>query len=346
MSELTSVDRVGYIWISDIHVNSTNVTTMDREKRSARAITDIANRADIDFVCVGGDLLNGTSNLTVACKLINDWLEPLKDCKKPIIFLMGNHDDNAYGSSAFPKSTALWLLPRRSEFYNNIQFGDSENGYFYFDIHKKHTRVVCLNSCDYPSNKSAKSWWSLSEQQVKWFATQAVNTSYNIIILSHMCPDKKYNFWNLGDEGGYHTDLINIISTYNNRGSISLYNTVYNYETAQGKITFIHAGHTHLEPVETPIVGGIPCVITSCAKAWEQAPPSYFEAVEGMDNVYRIPDDKLAESHFNSNNYIFYHWADRTLDTINEALFDVVSATPSVINTIRIGSGLDRQFNL
>ena len=340
--------RLGYVWISDLHFKTNWTDNTTALKRQLKAVAKIANRLPVDFICIGGDLLDAETNASNVYANINDWLSPLAESNKPVIYLIGNHDDNAYADS-LSKGKAKGLIVDRGDFHNDIIAPAPDKAYFYFDIDRKGIRVVCLDTIDYEgqTSKDGTNWWSLSQEQVEWFCETAVATDKDIVILSHMCPEYDYNCWHLGDEGGYHTDLMNVIQAYNNKSSISLYGKTFDFSSAEGRIRFMHVGHTHFEPVIVPTVGGIPCIFTSCAKQYDQGARNYETAVSGQSNTYYIPSGTDYSAHH--QNYIGYQYrrfTNRTLGTINESLFDVVSVNANAVNVYRVGAGVDRQIPL
>lgn len=340
--------RLGYIWISDMHLKSSWAGNTEAVKRQLRAVAEIANRTPIDFVCLGGDIVDAETDADDLLENINDWLSPLAACTKPVIYLIGNHDDNSYGEW-LGKLPAKNLIVDRGEFHNSICAPTSNAGYFYFDLDRKGVRVVCLDTIDYESRsgKKGSNWWSLSQSQVEWFANVACNTSYDIVILSHMCPDYDYNSWHLGDEGSYHSDLMTMISTYNSRGTVTKYSKTFDFTNATGKIKMMHVGHSHFEFDDALTVGGIPCIFTSCAKQYDQAQQSYETAVSGKTDTYEIPDGTAYSTcHQNTVGYEYKRYTTRTLGTISEALFDLVSVQNTAANLYRIGAGADRTFTL
>lgn len=343
-----AVARLGYIWISDLHFKKNWTDNTTALKRQLKAVARLANRTSIDFVCIGGDIIDAESEADDLFENINYWLSPLAECNKPVIYLIGNHDDNAYGEW-IGKLPAKGLFVDRGEYHNDICTPTSDAGYFYFDIDRKGVRVVCLDTIDYESRsgKNGSNWWSLSQSQVEWFCQKALDTPYDIVILSHMTPDYDYNSWHLGNEGGYHSDLISAIAAYNARGTVTLYSKTLDFTEAEGYIKMMHVGHAHFEFEAAKTVGGIPCIFTSCAKQYGQAQQSYETAVTGKDDTYTIASSVAYDTHHqNTTGYEYKRYTTRTLYTISEALFDLVSVKNTRADFYRIGAGEDRQVTL
>lgn len=352
--------RLGYVWISDIHIDDKPYRKTYKEiiqKRVFNAVREAAEMNNLDFICVGGDLFDLADTEVGAYELIASVMEPLKNSTVPVIVLFGNHDNNVYGlwdsarySVEIPFDNAVAMVARRSKFYNQIQFADASAGYFYFDIPAKHKRIVCLNGNDPEGTAHTSGWWCINQAQVEWFCETASDTENDIIILTHTPPGTKYEFYGYGNEGGYYTDLANAITAYNARTSITLYGTTYDFSSAEGRVKLIHCGHTHfeLDPTIEPYTwGGVPVIVTSCAKAWAQTGirNEATEVTSGSDLWY-YTQAQAAEARANAYCYKFYCWTDRKYWTINEALFDVVSVGTDAAKCLRVGAGIDREYEL
>ena len=355
--EESETGQIGYIWISDLHLKTTQSTfTNEVLPRQLKAVKETAERANLDFICIGGDVIDAEQSLENAYSLLNKPIKEIADCRVPVIWLFGNHDSNQYGTGTITKSKAMALFPENSEFYNSIVFSDEHNGSFYFDIKKKNTRIVCLNSADAPNqnypNAKPTNWWSYSQEQIEWFCSEALKTDNNIIILTHSPSQYDINSWDHGNDGGYSTDFNNVITAYNStpKHPITLYGHTYDFTGVDGKILYVHSGHTHWEydqTIKEVKSGSVPCVVTGCAKQWDQGIKSFETAVDSDNGIYTIAteEDRVA-AHMNSYGYQYYHWSDRTAGTIKESLFDVVSAKEDEVKCFRIGAGKDRVYDL
>lgn len=342
-------NRLGYLWMSDIHLSTNHLDfTYGIFANALAAARRTAEQANVDFIVIGGDVINAESNSANIYPMLAKAFKPLDGCSIPVIWLLGNHDDNAYGSQVISKSLAISLFPANSKFYNDIHW--QTNGYYYFDIPQKNKRIVCLNASDYPSNKNGSNYWSLSQAQVEWICSTAFDTAYDIVVLSHMCPNYDLNFYHLGDEGGYQTDLINAMQAYNSKSSITLFGHTYNFNRdTNNVIKVMHVGHWHWEnnPDYLPISsGGVTCIMTGCAKQWSQGLQTGEIVVNADACVYTFNASTAESWQANSYGYDYTHWHDRTAGTIKEALFDLVSVNSTKAHCFRIGAGLDREFTL
>ncbi len=172
---------VNYIFITDPHfdtqgTNGRPITRNNSVKQFALAIKMANEMDEIDFICLGGDLANGSYGTTDAwSEDLDNYLAPINECTKPVFVLVGNHDDNCYGSVG--DDVTLQQLNQRimtndkwqtavMDKYINRTLADGtqikvtqdedpymsekiNSKYFYYDLDNKNTRIICLNASDY-----------------------------------------------------------------------------------------------------------------------------------------------------------------------------------------------------
>ncbi len=248
-------DSVNYIFISDLH-NGSFVNDPDNDglrnydsveavntrlERKAAVLATAVSYVNIcpylDFIVVGGDIINGyeteesltyqaakksNPSLTVKEHVIDqlqDILAPLKNCKKPVFILAGNHDFNdghtLWLNSNHPGekkradlvlSDLDWDKNVLGEFINvsvirdpDYSFGGkSVSKYYYYDLNKngKTTRIICLDLKDgrrpfdangnLTEDPSVGAGYCYSDYQMKWLAEVALKGSFdNTMIFAH-----------------------------------------------------------------------------------------------------------------------------------------------------------------
>ena len=334
--------RVVYGFLSDNHLNSDYLENNMAQKRQYRAMIDTLSGTGVDFIVLGGDTIDGNSIENVY-NITEDFFGYAKTNGIPVAILNGNHDDNSYISMQSKAWVRSYLVDRSTV---PAVFPSDDVCYYYFDIDRKNMRVVCLDASDYPAGHSGSDWWSLSQAQVEWFIDTILDTDNDIAIMTHMSPEYSRNSYALGDNGGYHSDLISVIAAFNSRGSISLYGKTHNFSAATNSIRWMHCGHSHIEYMEDYKVAGIPCVNTGCGKQSNQAISTNEQRdSDGDEYTYIMTEAAGNEFHTNSYGYKYRHFTPRTIGTINESLFDIVSANSDAIHTYRIGIGVDREFS-
>ena len=287
---------VGYIFITDLH-NGAYLTKDDdgnltgyqdpewvalREARMIKqleAVAEIAKNNDaIDFICVGGDIINGYETAEnakeIATGQITRQLDPLKASGKPVIVLMGNHDDGSFhriyypwGGNIKPEivfSDKYWKEHFLTPYIPETAVFDSEyeySKYYYYDIKKgdKTTRVVALDTFDArlpfdeQGNVTACTrdmlFYGHSEKELKWLAREALTPDFDgdVIILCHIGMNNKINFDN--NPGGEELTALldafqNKLTFFDEESGIEV-----DYTENKGRILVYHFGHMHSELV-------------------------------------------------------------------------------------------------
>ncbi len=171
---------VNYIFITDPHfdtqgTNGRPITKNNSVKQFALAIKMANEMDEIDFICLGGDLANGSYGTTDAWSAdLDNYLAPINECTKPVFVLVGNHDDNCYGSVGDDvtlqqlnqriMTNDKWQTAIIDKYINRTladgttikvtqdkdPYKDAVNSkYYYYDLKDKATRIICLNASDY-----------------------------------------------------------------------------------------------------------------------------------------------------------------------------------------------------
>lgn len=358
---------IGYIFITDLHNgayltkdedgNLTGYQTDEwvalREARMIKqleAVAEIAKHNDaIDFICVGGDIINGYETAEnakeIASGQITRQLDPLKAAGKPIAVLMGNHDDGSFHRIYYPWggeikpeivfSDKYWKENFLTPYVPETAVYDSDyewSKYYYFDIVKgeKTTRVVALDTFDarLPFDTEGNVtqctkdmlFYGHSEQELKWLAREVMTPDFSgdVILLCHMGIDSNINF-NTAPGG---EDLRDFIAAFQSK-------TVYSNEKLginadftenKGKILTYHFGHMHSE-------------LTYYSKdidLWQictgTATPNGGRGIMGQDAT--IPYRKL----------------DREWATEKEPCFDIMLASRDKIYKFNVGAGEDAEM--
>lgn len=358
-------ENVGYIFITDLHNGAYltkdedgNLTGYQSDEwvalREARmikqleAVAQIAKENDqIDFICVGGDIINGYETAEnakeIATGQITRQLDPLKAAEKPIVVLMGNHDDGSFHCIYYPWggkikneivfSDKYWkehfltpYIPERAVFDSSYEWSK----YYYFDIVKgeKTTRVIALDTFDarlpFDENGNVLSTenrvYGHSGNELKWLAGEALSPDFNgdAILLCHMGIDDAINFNNApgGDK------LRAFISAYQNKTAFSDEQLGINVDFTEnkGKILTYHFGHMHSELT----------YYSEDIDLWQictgTATPNGGRGILGQDKT--IP----------------YRILDREWATEKEPCFDVMLASRDRVQKFNVGAGEDAEM--
>ncbi len=346
VAELKTADQgaVNYIFITDIHFDKGAITDAQVSSliKQVELVTQMANESDaIDFVVVGGDLTSGNKAKSKTMARVNEALAPLKACKKPVLILMGNHDDNTYtvGETKYSDTMAADIVSKKTwndevlKVYSPDSIvhdsTDADSAYYYYDVAHKKTRVVCLDAIDYPqrydengiisadslelnsegNSKSGRSYWGYSVRELQWLIREALVApdGWNYVFVSHMTVLAE----------NYGTELDNLIKAFQTR-------TVYqnsevgtaDFTGAQGRIMVYHYGHSHSRAINY------------------SEEKSLWSILTGTANL-----SQLKNNNPSSENY-------RGFGSDQECCFDVVSVTTEQVQKYGFGWAEDATMNV
>lgn len=283
---------LGYIFVADLHNGAyllqneeghltfyeDDDTVALKEARliaQLDAIAEIAkNNDNIDFICVGGDIINGYETeegaREKAAGQITRQLDALAKSGKMVFVLMGNHDDGTFHRIYYPWDGEIHKEIAFSDKYWRDHFMtpympencvyDSQypwSKYYYYDLKKngKNIRIVCLDNFDvrmpFDDEGNVTEWikenvhYGYSAQQLKWLVTEALPPEYDgeSIILSHMGITSEDNGWDTprGDK------LYEIIKAYQNKTAFAdeEIGVEVDYSVSKGRILSYQFGHIH-----------------------------------------------------------------------------------------------------
>ena len=162
--------------------------------------------------------------------------------------ILGNHDTN-YQGKINPDAQA-WTTKLSNQ--ANINLWYRKEGKTYFSFKGANTRFYCFDTGaenDLLTVKNNYGW-----KQALWFAKALKEETYShIAIALHML----YPF---GPERGIQPlseTVLKIAQAYNERKTISVNGEMFDYGTAEGRVEFLIAGHSHKD--SQTVICGIPC---------------------------------------------------------------------------------------
>ncbi len=360
----TAEGCVNYLFITDIHYCSSDSSEIKNALvRQMNTIAKMANEDEsIDFVAVGGDITTGMySSRESAISDTNRILEPLKQSTKPVLILVGNHDDNCYHcywSGGIDYRPAL-VVGQKEWTQGVLQLNspdtivhDSHNPhsrYYYYDLVGKKTRIICLDAIDYPYETdeegnlvamkvkndqasgpsrcySGATYWGYSHRQMTWLIQEALKApdGYDYIFLSHMGIDYDTNCYGSAINCG--TELRQIIGAYQMKQPYmnSKIGTV-DFSDATGRILVYQFGHMHTELV----------LYSDDIDVWQVS-----TATPSIDQYSKT----LSVSENINNKKLDWRYYKRRYNTITEASFDAMTVGHGVIHKYAFGVGSDRKM--
>jgi len=335
-------NAVNYMFITDLHYPYGPYYLTQALQNQVKLMVKTANEDDsIDFICIGGDSINGNQSKSENLKLLNAIFTPLLDCQKPVIIIQGNHDDSAWQSS-FDMSQMFshkdWkeniidkYVNRTLENGTEIKVVNNSNDdnaeYYYYDLKNKNTRLVVLDTIDYDMEydengtvtgleildetkpvtsieryKTGYTYWGYSKEQLKWLADEALGK------LPEGYDVIFLSHMGIDQETGgadyLGAELRGIISAYQNKSSYvnEDFDIAIDYAEISGKILSLEFGHTHYE------------------KLYYDADIDLIQVNTGLSNGYTITDGT------------------RTFQSETEAQFDVMSVNRDFVYKMSVGN--------
>lgn len=343
-------DALNYFFITDIHFynDDWDATTGNILLEQMRLITEFANNNDsVDFVVVGGDIVQGFWDTKAAWKEeITTILSPLKECTKPVLVLIGNHDDNAY---------ADWNVNYSEKIISDLDWknyvldpvapadivrpeGDPNAKNYYYDFEKngKTTRIFCLDAINYYQEYDA---------ETGMITALGIRTENGYTEESAEDYDKYYNGRSCA--GGYYgADQLKWLA-----------DNLANSDEFDDVLFFSHMGTDAQTNGNVPVLGK---ELQDVIAAYNNK-TAYKNDSLGIDVAYN-DDGKVLSYQFGHvhNERQVYNptmdlWQissstarpdDARRNTENEACFDLMSVSHSAIRKFNVGEGENKTFLL
>lgn len=341
---------VNYVLITDPHIDSSN-NQMIVAPREMEAVVDIANKGNVDFVVVNGDLIMGIKQTAIeSLALVKKMTQVLTKCHKPVFITKGNHDYNSFVNIATEDLTMENLISD-AQWYANVNgifpiinrgthdVNNPNSTYMYYDIEDKKTRLVFLDTSDWQDNMSlvrqnGSAYFGLSNDQVEWFANQVLTKSeegWQYLIFGHVPMNIKYTCFGIIPD---NCDIINgFINALNNRTSYTGGGITKNFSIFKSKVKLYHYGHVEGDIMGMDELTGMMYVCTRNAIVMSR---QLTYADIGLDSS-TYPQETYGEDYTIP--------AIGNLGDISEAAFDVVSVEPTKVQCYRFGNGNDRQLS-
>lgn len=179
-------------------------TTVYGEGKNVAALS---NFVTLDFAAHLGDIVRGYSvedidspENMLAC--MNDMVSRYTTgAKCPILMTVGNHDTNVMWCEKWADHTAQFTPELQKavvydvlkQYNGDKMITDEDGSYYYIDFPEDKIRVVMLNTSNgtYDGTKYSD-LFTISDKQVEWFKTEAINTEYSLIVMSHVPLDANF----------------------------------------------------------------------------------------------------------------------------------------------------------
>lgn len=225
---------------------------------TGKNLAALSNYVGFDFICNLGDILRGAytagseslDKISAARKNLSDLAyRYTHDAKCPVLFAFGNHDDNpmwAVGEGddyiEMPEVYGRLFSFARNTMPNSVWH--DRDLYYYNDFGD--VRVIVLNTTDTTYTQGSQEMaprYIISNEQLNWFTTYALDTDKAIIVLSH-CP---LDATLASDGASAGTNYAAILSA------------IDSFKTDGGTVIGLFCGHTHTQ--NSTVRNGIPEVV-------------------------------------------------------------------------------------
>jgi len=317
---------IEFIMFSDTHRE--NINDHPEFYRMMQAINYLTHKLDIKFVVNLGDNYNGypVENADYGKGhegVFEELVKVLSKLNSPFININGNHDSVPH---IYKRN---WITNLSNAVFDNV------GSWFYLDDDFHNIRFIVLDCQDWDGDalnwttvSSTKGYADRSYEQLSWLAHTALKTKKKIVFLQHQSMEETGYYLvhptKPTSDGRYYftTNIIDAFEQGTN-GSIS-YDSNRNIDfdfssQGQGTVLCNFSGHTH-------------------GDAFYNASYSYPSGFTSSINEIAI-DDALCSTgtHAGTANT-------KTLNTVNEIVFDVVSIDllSNIVTCYRFGAGKDR----
>lgn len=309
-------DNFNYLVISDIH-NSDSKFTYDRLKTLVGSLVNIANSSNIDAVICLGDLIEGGMGVlkSTAKTEMMEIVELLGDCRKPVLFAFGNHDQNAYNWSGSDTTDHYILL---NEWINMcVRPFIKKNDYYAVDFDDKGIRLIITNTCDYDEQVddygnvtiSGYAAIMMRQEQLDDICDMLDDTTHDIVVCGHALP----------------TNLLDLLKAFNTRSTYTKSNgTTVNFSGKTNRILLYNFGHHHNEAFEYVSAYDLNMFAASCGSLSTVQQDCWIS-------------NKILATWKNTDEGV----VERVAGEISEACYYVVSIGDGKINKINFGAGDD-----
>lgn len=290
--------------LSDIHYKK-SVEKPESIDNCINNIFKLSQEINFDFIACLGDVVEGDTSKEITQQYTDHLLYNFKKINVPYYQCIGNHDDNRYKTGESFTHAELYrnyIRNTKQVFFDNKTSMHGTN--FYKDFDEFEIRCIFLNS----NNNGS---YGYSQDTYNWFVDVIENTTFKVIIFTHIDPNYGHNYGYKYGSAGYGSQILEVCNQY------------------KEKIIILFSGHNHGDAVfgleEENIPDGLPAnnflsFTINCQK---------FENENGDPNLWAYGTLKPF----------------RQLNTYTEDCFDIIVVRPveKKINRIRFGADKDTQ---
>jgi hypothetical protein len=216
------------------------------------------NSTPTSFCLCGGDWLGNSDLPQTACFKMGYIDGVMKHLFHPYYPIVGNHDTNYQGKAT--EDSTVYTTRLSNTAIRNLWYRDK--GRAYYDFRGSNTRFFVFDT-----GTEAESMQEYQWEQCRWFAEELMgNKDEHLVIAQHIV------FYSMANQSiqPIADKILSIAEAYNNRASITVNGSDYDFAASEGKVEFILAGHNHTDGIYT--LHGIPVILTINVRSAENAP--------------------------------------------------------------------------
>lgn len=332
LSQLRKPNTLFIIFITDSHIytSSNNKQYFDEQMASIKAVSSIIKP---DLLVHGGDMTNGSEAKATTIGYTDSVVAQLKEVAgNDCMILIGNHDGNCISEgSETQRVTESEMLSMYRSWDDGFTYPEGKL-YGYKDYNDLGIRVIRMHS--YMGDNTyggLGSNWGYPNDEKMWFQDTALNTSNDILILSHQTLSPILQGYKESQNIPYNgTAIQQLIDSWQNENR---------------KCIGVICGHTHWDYVHTG--KGDFTVINHETKTEESRTGSYgefYEYTQGLCNYLTtsVQEDATPVSSYRDvvKGAITYG---RKVSTDTQALWTavVIDKANRHIDFVRFGAGND-----
>lgn len=294
------------LW-TDVHYGSRDEIVFPMTIRNFKAV---AKQIRYDGVLSLGDMTDGDATRAETSATLSKIMALQRSVGVPVYFTAGNHDDNAYGSSASSNyfNTSMMYQNYYAQCANNVMYDPNNYGTnFYKDFDAFKIRLISLDAVN--SDSSSTPHYKYSGTTTTWFSNtmDSVPSGYMVVVITHLSPYSSHN-WNSTAPSNATTVITKMNNFVDGGGDLVLF-----------------MGHSHAD--------------FSWSSPWLE-----IATLHNRTNAYT--EEYTVTEGDGTNLPVGAKIYPRTLGTVTEDCWDTVVIKPKskTINMIRFGAGVDREF--
>ena len=295
------------VFTTDNHYGASNGMNFPQTAATIKAINE---KYPIDVIIDGGDAINGDESKATDVSRIQEIVGSLKAINGEAYTIVGNHDDGSFTAQETPLLSAeeLYSLFGRHMTKAVDNIGETKS-YGYKDFESVGIRLIILDSHIYNgSNGATPSTWGYDSDQVAWLTNEALNTTNQVMIFSHMGVTQEFSVANIQPVNG-----------------VAVRTAIESFIANGGVVIGFFHGHTHWDYMGKHSQNN-----------------GFYEISTGCSRIVTGPIT-LYSGYYPTGATMPI----REAETSTQELYDIIVVKPNsrTVNMIRFGAGDNRAFS-